>query len=265
MDLQKIVDIISSSNHLVVLTGAGISVESGVPSYRGKDGLWVRGSKHYHPMDLATYRTLRKDPETAWEFYNYRRKYYRSAEPNVGHYAIVKLEHWFKKQKKSFHLVTQNVDALHLRAGSDPNLTYEIHGNALLMRCISDCQGELYEIPLDATNAPFCPNCREIMRPNVLLFDETYNERYYKAETVLSLTRKMDCLLIIGTSLQTNLPSQIVMVGLQRGIPLIEINPEPIQSFSRTEVIQLPFKSGDILPKIVNELDNKDKHANIPT
>ncbi|MHA2362857.1 MAG: SIR2 family NAD-dependent protein deacylase [Candidatus Hodarchaeales archaeon] len=255
MDIQKIAEKISVCNHLVILTGAGMSVESGLPTFRGKEGYWVKDSKNYHPMELATYSAFRQMPETVWEWYHYRRSVYGKAKPNPGHYAIVELEHWLKKQDKSFHLVTQNVDGLHLRAGSNPDLTYQIHGNLNFMRCDVECKGLLFNIPDDAAKIPSCPECGEKCRPHVLWFDETYNEKNFKFQSSLSLINEMDCFIFVGTTLQTNLPYQMVSAAINYQIPVIEINPEPIQGLdSYKNIIQIAQKSGDVFPLIIKKL-----------
>ena len=100
MSLDTITKILKSCQHLVVLTGAGISAESGLPTFRGKEGYWKKGSKNYHPMELATYQAFQEDPLTVWEWYQYRRSMYTKASPNPGHYAIVELEQWFLQNTK---------------------------------------------------------------------------------------------------------------------------------------------------------------------
>lgn len=253
-NLGKATKIIAASQHLGVLTGAGISAESGVPTFRGKDGYWVKGGRNYHPMDLATYSMFRKDPETVWEWYHHRRQRYAEVRPNSGHYAIVELEQLFEKQGRQFHLVTQNVDGLHLRAGSNPETSYHIHGEISYMRCAGECEHKTYPIPEGTTGVPNCPEgCGANARPHVLWFDETYNEHYFKFNSSLHLADEIDALMFVGTELQTNLPYQVVAQAIRRGIPVVEVNPTPTD-LGRYGVTQLVEKSGVALPQLVSHV-----------
>ncbi len=139
MDIEKAVDIMKNAKKLVVLTGAGVSAESGIPTFRGKDGLW----RNFRAEDLATPWAFQRDPKTVWEWYDWRRGIIAKAKPNPGHYAIKELEDLFP----DFLLVTQNVDGLHRRAGS--RRMVEIHGNLWRVFCV-ECgkKGELLDVNL---------------------------------------------------------------------------------------------------------------------
>ena len=253
MDFVSIIRNLKSANNIVVLTGAGISTESGLPTFRGSNGYWTKGSKNYHPMELATFSFFNQQPELVWEWYHFRRKVYRNAIPNKGHFAITEMEKIVNETSdRKFHLITQNVDGLHLRAGSNPETTFQVHGNINFMRCVNECTKNIYEIP-EKDLLPVCPKCEELARPHVLWFDELYNESYFKFTSSLELADKMDFLFVIGTSLQTNLPYQMVMKALSRNIPIVEINPEPTD-LANYGAISFKEKSGDILPKIIEEL-----------
>ena len=240
---------------MVVLTGAGISAESGIPTFRGPEGFWTVGSKNYHPMELATYYTFSKMPGIVWNWYHYRRELCANAFPNASHYAIASLENVFLNSKRRFHLVTQNIDGLHLRAGSSPEMTYQIHGNINFMRCFKDCSDRIYLIPQETTKLPVCPLCGQLARPHVLWFDESYNEHFYKYTSTLRLTNECDLLIIIGTTLRTSLPYQLAVTAEERNIPIIFIDIHSYNVVNESLMLVLTGQSGLLLPKIVKEVE----------
>jgi len=218
---------------LVVLTGAGISAESGIPTFRGKEGYWTVGSTNYTPMEMATRAMFAESPEQVWAWYLWRFAACASAEPNDGHRAIVNLE---RALGERMALVTQNVDGLHQRAGSTEARTYAIHGDARRMRCAGECRDPIRDLPelgARAEKAPFsdslrkaltCAKCGAWMRPHVLWFDEFYDELLYRSESALAAARRASLLIVVGTSGATTLPMRIAMECLQRGDPIIDIN-----------------------------------------
>eukprot|EP01080_Neovahlkampfia_damariscottae_P006165 gene6165-10172_t len=250
-------NIISRSNNLCVLIGAGLSSESGIPTFRGQDGYWKVGSKNYHPETLATNSFFYENPKSCWEWYEYRRKKCLASQPNEGHYSLVKLEKIFKKLKKEIHIVTQNVDGLNLRAGQDPELTFEIHGNINYMRNSETEEDKTFPISensnLDSDGLRRIPNTNDLARPHILWFDEYYTEELYKYESALKVSSNCDALLFVGTTLLTTLPSRIVDSAISRKIPIIEINIEPI---GKNSILCVQGKSGEILPKILRALES---------
>ncbi len=223
---------------VVVLTGAGISAESGIPTFRGDDGFWTAGSANYTPEELATWSFFRRDPRASWGWYLYRRARTLQAQPNAAHHALVELE---RRIGARMVLVTQNVDGLHRRAGSDPEHLYEIHGNLGLMRCAAGCGGgrprplpDSIEAPASATEplSPrsaemlHCASCGGWMRPHVLWFDECYSEELFRAESAQCAFYAMDLLLVVGTTGATSLPAMAGRIAVRRGVPLIDLNPE---------------------------------------
>lgn len=218
-----------------VLTGAGISAESGIPTFRGKDGYWVVGSRNYMPEEMATHRMFLQHPDEVWRWYLYRFGLCHHFPPNAAHRALVTLE---RQLGDRYHLVTQNIDGLHRRAGSSSERTYCIHGDSAWMRCANDCGLGLVELPdfgqRDATTTISeaergrltCPRCGAWMRPHVLWFDECYDEPLYRAESAMQAAAEADLLLVVGTSGATNLPSQIGHLCYQLGTPIIDVNPE---------------------------------------
>ena len=219
------------------LTGAGISAESGIPTFRGPEGMWTVGSRHYHPMEMATRAAFERMPDEVWAWYLYRRGFCRRAAPNAAHLALAKLE---ARLGERFTLVTQNVDGLHLRAGNTLARTHQIHGNIDFMRCARGC-GPAVPIP-EAVDPDWpedrrigpeerrllvCPTCGGPARPHVLWFDECYDEENFRWETSMRAARETDLLVVVGTSGATNLPLRIASVCAERAVPLLVVNPEP--------------------------------------
>ena len=225
-----------SSKRITILTGAGISAESGIPTFRGKEGYWTIGSKEYHPQEMATYRMFTKQPDEVWKWYLYRMNICKKAAPNQGHFAIAEMEKLFGSR---FTLITQNVDGLHLRAGSSLKNTFQIHGNVFYMRCTDECASKIYPIPEELSGKEKggditetdrkllrCPDCGKLARPHVLWFDEAYNEKYYHFHSSIQTAGETELLIIVGTSGATNLPNQVAAEVKQSGGIIIDINIE---------------------------------------
>jgi NAD-dependent deacetylase len=187
------------------------------------------------PQEMATNYMFQRSPEEVWRWYLYRFSVCRKVEPNDGHYALVQLE---KALGNRFLLVTQNIDGLHRRAGSSVERTYCIHGDAAWVRCASTCSRELLPLPeftvrtkdhqfsAEDQQKLTCPGCGGWLRPHVLWFDECYDEEYYKFDSSLRAACDATLLLVVGTSGATNLPMQIGTIALQRGVSVVDINPE---------------------------------------
>jgi NAD-dependent deacetylase len=199
---------------VVVLTGAGISAESGIPTFRGKDGLWNR----FRPEELATPSAFERDPVTVWKWYDWRRQLIKKAEPNEGHRIIARMEREFD----DFHLITQNVDGLHQRAGSQRVI--ELHGNIWKLRCNScgfekvDMRAPLPEIP------PRCEKCGGMFRPGVVWFGEPLPRE--ALELALSLSESADIFLVVGTSAQVYPAAELPLIARSGGAKVIEVNPQ---------------------------------------
>ena len=224
------------AGHLTVLTGAGVSAESGLPTFRGREGYWTAGSVNYHPQEMATRAMFGVQPDEVWKWYLYRLGVYRDAKPNAGHLALVEME---GRLQDRFSLITQNIDNLHLAAGNSPGRILQIHGNIQYMRCSRSCSGKLSPIPPDLLprekRQPLtagererltCPDCGGRMRPHVLWFDETYDERHYRFESALAIAGKTRVLVIAGTSGSTTLPNLVADTVHANGGTLIDINLE---------------------------------------
>lgn len=257
----------ATSERVTVLTGAGISAESGIPTFRGPEGYWAVGSKEYQPQEMGTYAMFSRTPDEVRAWYLYRRGVCRRAEPNPGHLALATLEQRFGER---FTLITQNVDGLHLRAGNSLERTYQIHGNIDYMRCARECSAEIYPLPegilakekgASLTEAERdllrCPRCGDRTRPHVLWFDEYYNEVHFRFHSSLEVAGQTGLLLVVGTSGATNLPNQVVSLVYQTGGLIIDINPEETP-FSHLAVASdghfLQGPSGTILPEVVKGL-----------
>ncbi|MBF0200736.1 MAG: RNA polymerase subunit sigma [Desulfamplus sp.] len=257
-----------NSKRITVLTGAGVSAESGIPTFRGSEGYWTVGSKNYHPQEIATYAMFGKMRHEVWKWYLYRLGVCRSAKPNPGHLAIVEMEQILEDR---FTLITQNVDGLHIRAGNSQKKTYQIHGNIDYMRCDKFCSMTIYPIPDDIPlisrgddlsgkdwQLLSCPGCGCPTRPHVLLWDESYNEEYYRFHSALKVAEETDLLFIVGTTGATNLPNQIVTQVLYQGGTVIDLNIEKTRfsemALSSNQGFFWQSPSGEALPQIAEIL-----------
>jgi NAD-dependent deacetylase len=230
-------EIAASGGPIVFLTGAGISAESGIPTFRGSEGYWRVGSRNYQPTEMATALSFAAMPEELWRWYLYRRGICHAAAPNAAHQALVGLE---ERLGDRFLLVTQNVDGLHLRAGSSEARTYQIHGNVDLCRCRSGCSPAVRPLPEalahdwaktrplgDVERAALRCACGDWLRPHVLWFDESYDEPLYRYLSALRAAEQAAVLVVVGTSGATTLPTRMCEIVAARGAPFIVVDPEP--------------------------------------
>lgn len=207
--------LLREAQRVVALTGAGISKESGLPTFReAQTGLWSK----YRPEDLATPEAFASQPDIVWQWYAWRRALVRHAAPNAAHHALVRLA----EHAPSFSLITQNVDSLHRRAGSRDVI--ELHGDILRSRC-SSCGAIARDVDDASPSPPPCTRCGAPVRPDVVWFGETLPDDALQA--ALEAARTADLLLVIGTSLQVQPAAGIVPVALDAGAQVIDINPEP--------------------------------------
>ncbi len=198
---------------VTVLTGAGISAESGVPTFRGDGGLW----RNFRPEQLATPEAFRRDPALVWEWYDWRRRLISSCAPNRAHATLAEME----SALPDFVLITQNVDGLHQSAGSRNIL--ELHGNLWRMRC-TGCgkTSEDYSVPLPEI-PPRCPECNGLLRPDVVWFGESLPSAVL--ETAWAAAARCRLMLVIGTSAAVQPAASLPLVALRNGAQLVEINP----------------------------------------
>ena len=261
--------ILQEGGRVTVLTGAGISAESGIPTFRGPEGYWTVGSDVYHPQEMATRAMFGRNPDAVWQWYLYRATVCRNAAPNAGHLALVALEQCLGER---FLLITQNVDGLHLRAGSRPEQTYQIHGNVFFMRCAAECRPDLLALPADLIgrdkDRPLaadekirltCPACGDRTRPHVLWFDETYNEHHFRFQSALAAAQVTRLLIVVGTSGATNLPNQVAWSVLGSGGTIFDVNIEtnPFSQLARQSPGGTFFKttSSRFLPDLVQRVE----------
>lgn len=256
----------SRDGTVLVLTGAGASAESGIPTFRGPEGYWVEGHANFQPTELATNAAFRTRPDTVWAWYLHRRSVCRAARPNRAHEALVRLDAALEDRML---LVTQNVDGLHLRAGSPLERTYQIHGNIDFMRCARECDGKLHPMPdavdhewpkgraMDAATRALlvCPTCGGRARPHVLWFDETYDEPRFRFESSRRAAMSMGLLIVVGTTGATNLPLQVGALFARRQAPILVVNPEENPFSEMLEHTAGSFESGtagSLVPAIVD-------------
>lgn len=220
---------------ITFLVGAGISAESGIPTFRGKDGYWVSGSKNYKAQEIGTKRFFNIAAHEVLKFYLYRKSITVAAEPNRSHFMLREIELLLQDQ---FALISQNVDSLHKKAGNSPERTYLIHGDHDFMRCGDECTDELYPFPIgiqlkdrpkDQLTAQEvellkCPQCGEELRPHVLWFDEYYTEKFFRKDTVLRISKETGIVFILGTSGETTLPQIIAKNVLAKSGMVVEVN-----------------------------------------
>ncbi len=236
-DLARAREWIAAAHRLVVLTGAGISAESGLPTFRGPNGLW----RNQRPEQLATPEAFARDPKTVWEWYDWRRSVHATAQPNAGHIALAALE----ERGGDFTLITQNVDALHERAGS--RRVIHLHGSLWRVRCIGcGVEEENYQVPL-ATIPPQCA-CGGMLRPAVVWFAEPLPR--HALETALEAARHANVFLVVGTSSVVYPTAALPRIAHESGARVIEVNPEPTDLGSAV-TISLRGKAGNILPQLV--------------
>lgn len=232
--------IVKKANRVVAITGAGISAESGVPTFRGAGGFW----RSYECQNLATPSAFRTHPSLVWEFYHYRRELVRQCTPNNGHIALAKFEAQMEEAGKEFLLVTQNVDGLHRRAGSKNII--ELHGSLYRTKC-TKCGNieenrdspicpalEGFGAPdrntananLDISDLPTCreSDCYGLLRPDIVWFGENLDwDHIDRAETT---SRNSDLILVIGTSSVVYPAAMIAPNAAQNGVPVAEFNME---------------------------------------
>ncbi len=246
--IEQVAILLRRAKLITVLTGAGVSKESGVPTFRDAlEGLWAR----FDPTQLATRAAFKADPKLVWDFYEYRREIMRPAQPNPGHRALADLERRFP----ALTIITQNVDDLHEQAGSQHII--RLHGRIAANKCFADCQGsptpvDVSQLTWDhASGPPACPHCGSPVRPDVVWFGEMLPaEALARAADALHQT---DLMLVVGTSGLVSPAADMPAVARRAGATLVEINPDetPISAIAH---LCLRGPSGEVLPRLVEAL-----------
>jgi len=241
--LQRAAQLLSQADHIIAFTGSGISSESGIPTFRGKDGLW----KQFKAQDLATPGAFSSNPKLVWEWYDWRRNIIADKKPNPGHKILAEWNDLFS----SLYVITQNIDGLHQKAGSENII--ELHGNIWKLRCTKegtvteDHSCPLKEIP------PICKKCGALMRPHVVWFGESLDTELLSE--AVKMCSKADLMLAIGTSSLVYPAASIPMTAAESGVKVIEINPESTPLTPRADT-SIRGKAGDVLPGISDILNN---------
>ena len=241
---MKLAELIRQRQPCVVLTGAGISTESGIPDFRSPTGIWAR----YDPMEYATIGAFRRDPVKVWEFYALRFEVLTSAEPNAGHLALAELE----RRGLVSGIVTQNIDGLHLRAGSQD--VVEVHGSirtAVCLECgervaLEDVVAALRDAP-----APPCTRCGSILKPDVVMFGELLPEGAMERAT--ELARAAGLLLVVGSTLEVYPVAGLPEETLQSGGALAIVN-RGTTPYDRLAIVRIDAGAGDTLSALAEEL-----------
>jgi len=232
---------LAAAKSVTVLTGAGVSAESGVPTFRdAQTGLWAE----FSPEELATPRAFQRNPRLVWEWYDWRRKLVAGAKPNAAHLALAEMQNLFLR----FHLITQNVDGLHQRARS--RNVIEIHGNITRTKCSEE--GTIVSAWKDAGDVPpKCPACGGLLRPDVVWFEEPMPEP--EMRQAMTASTRCDFFFSIGTSTVVYPAAALHSEALRSGATVVEINPQPTP-FTGQAHFALAGAAGVVLPELMKAL-----------
>jgi NAD-dependent deacetylase len=251
-------DLISGADRILVLTGAGISAESGVPTFRGAEGLW----RELRPEDLATPAAFARDPRLVWEWYDWRRRRVRECRPNSAHLALAALA--LARGIARARIVTQNVDGLHAVAAREAAaslaptglagsaLPLELHGSLFRVRCTACGACDEHVDPIDASSAdslPRCRRCRALLRPDIVWFGEPLDDAVLGE--ALTRARTADVCLVVGTSAVVQPAASVAMVTKRSGGHVIEVNPDttPLTPFAD---VSIRGTAAAVVPHIVD-------------
>jgi NAD-dependent deacetylase len=236
-NVQDVRELLRKAHSVAVLTGAGVSAESNIPTFRGNGGLW----KQFRAEDLATPKAFASDPRLVWEWYDWRRQLIAQAQPNPGHYALAELESRIRR----FELITQNVDGLHDRAGSRRIL--KVHGDIWTLRCV-DCGADNIDRRAPLPELPPRCACGGLLRPGVVWFGEALPQDVWRQAE--QAARSAEVFLIAGTSALVYPAASLIDVAKQSGAKVIEIN---IASSSVSHDVDefLQGASGELLPQLI--------------
>ncbi len=243
---DSLIDHLHRARRVVFATGAGISAESGVPTFRGEGGIWNK----MRPEELASVDGFMRNPQLVWEWYQHRRDLMSRVVPNPGHHAIAA----FEKHFPDMVVVTQNIDGLHRRAGSSRIL--ELHGDISRNKCF-DC-GRLYDCEIDPdADLPRC-GCGGMIRPDVVWFGEMLPHDVLQA--AFEAAEAAEVFFSVGTSAVVQPAASLPLVAARRGACLVEVNLEPTPLTPVADIF-LQGKSGDILPRLLEQFESRNKTA----
>lgn len=241
--IQQTAEIIASSNRVVALTGAGISVESGIPPFRGKGGLWEK----FDPLEVGHIQSFMRNPERVWRLLiSGMKDILAEARPNPAHYGLARLESLGKLST----VITQNVDGLHQLAGSRDVI--EFHGNFAWLRCL-DCGGRVKTVDVTLTDTPPRCGCGGIYRPECVFFGEPIPMQAIDRSQMAASS--CDLMLVIGTSAVVQPAAFMPVIARQSGAVVIEINPEPTPLTGTTSKFLVQGKAGATVKQITDEVE----------
>ncbi|MBN1313094.1 MAG: NAD-dependent deacylase [Anaerolineae bacterium] len=246
-ELNTAAEAISRARLVAVSSGAGISKESGIPTFReAQTGLWAR----YDPEQLATPSAFSRNPDLVWAWYMFRRDLVAQSQPNPGHHALVEMEARVSK----LVVLTQNVDGLHRIAGSTD--VVELHGNLRRFKCSGDCRGsptiiDLDTIEHDQEHAPACPHCGALIRPDVVWYGEMLPPG--ALERAFDIAKQCDVMLVVGTSGVVQPAASLPVEARHAGATVIEVNPMPSQIAPVVDIF-LQGPAGQVLPLLIDAL-----------
>jgi len=233
-EIKEVRNRLGRSQRVTVLTGAGISADSGVPTFRGPDGLW----RNFRAEELATPEAFGRDPILVWEWYNWRRELIASKIPNPAHRTLAALE----SRISEFSLLTQNVDGLHDLAGSKRII--ELHGNIWKVRC-TGCGQISNDRRVPIPIPPYCPSCQKMLRPHIVWFGEMLNSK--DMEQAMKSLESCDILLVIGTSGVVQPAASFASIARSAGAFVVEINPDVSGSGAH---IALKGRAAEVVPQL---------------
>ncbi len=235
---DKLLSRLKNATNVAVFTGAGMSAESGVPTFRGTDGIW----KKFRPEELANFDAFMRNPDLVWEWYRQRKIVIATIKPNPGHLALAKMQEFHRR----FSVITQNIDNLHRRAGS--RIVHELHGNIERNYCV-EC-GKLFqnEEILGQQNAPHCTHCGGLIRPDVVWFGEMLPADAWDASAAAA--QNAEVFFSIGTSGEVYPAASLPLMAKQSGAYIVEFNVEPTPLSEKADEVVLG-KSGELLPSLL--------------
>ncbi len=239
--MQSLIDqaarLLAQSSRVAILTGAGMSAESGIPTFRGPQGLW----RQFRPEELATPEAFARDPRLVWEWYAWRQGLVAGCHPNAGHLALARLEqHW-----PSVDLITQNVDGLHSRAGS--TRVTELHGNLFQARCVAE--GTVRDFQAGDDLPPHC-SCGALLRPHIVWFGESLNSRV--VEKAVAAVEECQVLLVVGTSALVTPAALLPVMARRSGAEVLEVNPQATAA-SELAAAAIRGPAARVLPLLVDQ------------
>ena len=254
-NVTDVVKVLKDCRKIAIITGAGVSAESGVFTYKDNEEKYLIAGAKLKLQEIMHVNILDYHPLEFWQNIQFNRNRFKACSPNAVHEALFQLMQLFKKKGRKVSLITQNIDGFDkVKLVNNPEF-YEIHGNTHEMRCKALCTNTVMPCPdsnVELAEVPACKQCGSLMRPNVLLYGESYSEEFYRATSAVEACKEADALIIIGTQIKCGFPEGRVKEFGKTGKPIIEINIDPVVEYGR--VLVLNGKCGQIVPPLVQSL-----------